>query len=380
MAKGSVARRGAGLAHPIILLILLLAGCGPRFGGPAPVVNGGESPPAQIPAQIVIEPGQTLSGIAHHYHVPMQMIAAANRLSPPYRILAGATLIIPGGSAGFAGPPVAMAPGPPLAAVPEAPVAMTSLPPPQQPELPSRTASPTPDRDRPIPLVRPAPVEPRPEVASRMPDQQADRALTPDRTPPDRTPPDSTLTPPSSPVAPAGLEASRAASAEPPSAAHPPTAPGAVATAEPPPAQPPGAHRGGAFLWPVRGHILENYGAGPDGTHNDGINIAAARGAPVQATDAGVVAYAGNELRGYGNLVLIKHPNGWISAYAHCDLILVKTGQKVARGQVIARVGSTGNVTQPQLHFELRRGKRPVDPRDYLAPLPSAATKATHAG
>ena len=83
--------------------------------------------------------------------------------------------------------------------------------------------------------------------------------------------------------------------------------------------------------------MLENYGAGPDGTHNDGINIAAARGAPVQAADAGVVAYAGNELRGYGNLILIKHPNGWISAYAHCDLILVKTGQKVARGQVIAR-------------------------------------------
>ncbi len=125
--------------------------------------------------------------------------------------------------------------------------------------------------------------------------------------------------------------------------------------------------------------MLENYGAGPDGTHNDGINIAAARGAPVQAADAGVVAYAGNELRGYGNLILIKHPNGWISAYAHCDLILVKTGQKVARGQVIARVGSTGNVSEPQLHFELRRGKHPVDPRDYLAPSPTATADPAHA-
>ena len=155
---------------------------------------------------------------------------------------------------------------------------------------------------------------------------------------------------------------------------QPSAAPGPTASAEPPPAS-----HSGIFLWPVRGHVLENYGAGPDGTHNDGINIAAARGAPVQAADAGAVAYAGNELRGYGNLILIKHPNGWISAYAHCDLILVKTGQKVARGQVIARVGSTGNVSEPQLHFELRRGKHPVDPRDYLAPLPTATAAPAHA-
>jgi murein DD-endopeptidase MepM/ murein hydrolase activator NlpD len=155
---------------------------------------------------------------------------------------------------------------------------------------------------------------------------------------------------------------------------QPSAAPGPAASAEPP-----AASHSGIFLWPVRGHVLENYGAAPDGTHNDGINIAAARGAPVQAADAGVIAYAGNELRGYGNLILIKHPNGWISAYAHCDLILVKTGQKVARGQVIARVGSTGNVSEPQLHFELRRGKQPVDPRGYLAPLPTATAEPAHA-
>jgi murein DD-endopeptidase MepM/ murein hydrolase activator NlpD len=139
--------------------------------------------------------------------------------------------------------------------------------------------------------------------------------------------------------------------------------------------------RGGdGFLWPVRGRILATYGAGTDGTHNDGINIAAPRGAAVQAADAGVVAYTGNELRGYGNLILIKHANGWISAYAHCDLTLVKRGQKVARGQVIARVGSTGNVGEPQLHFELRRGNRAVDPREFLTPLPTAATKDSRSG
>jgi murein DD-endopeptidase MepM/ murein hydrolase activator NlpD len=140
------------------------------------------------------------------------------------------------------------------------------------------------------------------------------------------------------------------------------------------------ARGGSSFVWPVRGHILAGYGAGPDGTHNDGINIAAPRGAPVQAVDAGVVAYAGNELRGYGNLLLIKHPGGWISAYAHCDAILVKQGQKIARGQVIARVGSSGNVGTPQLHFELRRGNKPVDPRTYLSPLPSAGAAPAHSG
>jgi murein DD-endopeptidase MepM/ murein hydrolase activator NlpD len=132
---------------------------------------------------------------------------------------------------------------------------------------------------------------------------------------------------------------------------------------------------GSKFLWPVRGHIVAGYGTGRDGTHNDGINIAAPRGAAIEAADGGVVAYAGNELRGYGNLILVKHPNGWISAYAHCDAILVKRGDKVARGQTIARVGSTGNVAEPQLHFELRRGNHAVDPRDFLAPLPTAGSE-----
>ena len=136
----------------------------------------------------------------------------------------------------------------------------------------------------------------------------------------------------------------------------------------------------GAFLWPVRGNVVATYGSRTDGTHNDGINISAPKGAAVQAADAGVVAYTGNELRGYGNLILVKHANGWISAYAHCDLMLVKRGEKVTRGQVIARVGATGNVSEPQLHFELRRGNHAVDPREFLAPLPTAATKESRSG
>ena len=131
---------------------------------------------------------------------------------------------------------------------------------------------------------------------------------------------------------------------------------------------------GGRFAWPVRGRVVAGYGVAAGGSHNDGINIAAPRGTPVAAVDGGTVAYAGNELRGYGNLVLVKHANGWITAYAHLDELLVKQGDRVNRGQVIAKVGATGGVGEPQLHFELRRGKKAVDPREFLAPAPSAGT------
>jgi murein DD-endopeptidase MepM/ murein hydrolase activator NlpD len=93
----------------------------------------------------------------------------------------------------------------------------------------------------------------------------------------------------------------------------------------------------------------------------------------VVAAETGVVAYAGNELRGFGNLLLVKHEDGWITAYAHNDALLVKRGDRVRRGQPIARVGSTGNVGEPQLHFEIRRGSRAVDPGELMEPLPSAA-------
>lgn len=134
---------------------------------------------------------------------------------------------------------------------------------------------------------------------------------------------------------------------------------------------------GGQLPWPVHGRILASYGVAAGGRRNDGINIAAPRGAPVKAVEGGIVAYAGNELRGYGNLVLIKHPDGFISAYAHCEELLVTRGERVTRGQVIAKVGATGGVGEPQLHFELRRGEHAVDPRAFLAPAPSAEGRGT---
>jgi murein DD-endopeptidase MepM/ murein hydrolase activator NlpD len=112
--------------------------------------------------------------------------------------------------------------------------------------------------------------------------------------------------------------------------------------------------------------VIATFGKRTDGTHNDGINIAIPQGTDVHAAESGRVAYAGNELKGYGNLVLIRHDNGWVSAYAHADQILVKRDDAVRRGQVIAKAGRTGTVDQPQLHFELRHGAKPVDPLPHM--------------
>jgi len=122
----------------------------------------------------------------------------------------------------------------------------------------------------------------------------------------------------------------------------------------------------GTFAWPVSGKVISSYGLSSNGKHNDGINISASKGTPIKAAENGIVAYTGNEIKGYGNLILIKHSNGWITAYAHADSILVKKGETVKKGQTIAKVGSTGNVKNPQLHFEIRKGTKAVDPKKYL--------------
>jgi murein DD-endopeptidase MepM/ murein hydrolase activator NlpD len=119
----------------------------------------------------------------------------------------------------------------------------------------------------------------------------------------------------------------------------------------------------GDFRWPARGRVIAGFGANGG---NEGINIAVPEGTPVKAAEAGTVTYAGSEVKGYGNLVLIRHENGYVSAYAHNGSLNVKRGEQVKRGQVIATSGQTGNVTSPQLHFEIRKGSTPVDPVKYL--------------
>jgi murein DD-endopeptidase MepM/ murein hydrolase activator NlpD len=156
----------------------------------------------------------------------------------------------------------------------------------------------------------------------------------------------------------------KVASAAPVQTAHvakeePRTSETAVKTAEPSGAMP-------SFRWPVRGRVIAGFGSKPNGAQNDGINLAVPEGTPIKAADDGVVAYAGNELKGYGNLVLIRHSNGFVSAYAHASELLVKRGDTIKRGQVIAHAGQTGNVTSPQLHFEIRKGSTPVDPTQFL--------------
>jgi murein DD-endopeptidase MepM/ murein hydrolase activator NlpD len=120
------------------------------------------------------------------------------------------------------------------------------------------------------------------------------------------------------------------------------------------------------FRWPANGRVIAGYGPSTNGQQNDGINIAVPENTPVKAAEDGVVAYAGNELKGYGNLVLVRHPNGYVTAYAHAKELVVKRGDQVKRGQVIARSGQTGNVNAPQLHFEIRKGASPLDPMRFL--------------
>jgi murein DD-endopeptidase MepM/ murein hydrolase activator NlpD len=120
------------------------------------------------------------------------------------------------------------------------------------------------------------------------------------------------------------------------------------------------------FSWPVRGKILSAYGAKSSGLFNDGINIGASRGTAVKAAENGVVAYAGNEVKGMGNLIIIQHSDGWMTVYAHMDSMVVRRGNKVSVGQKIGTVGETGKVDSPQLHFEVRKGTKAYNPSNYL--------------
>lgn len=120
------------------------------------------------------------------------------------------------------------------------------------------------------------------------------------------------------------------------------------------------------FSWPARGKILSHYGAKSGGLFNDGINIGASRGTAVKAAENGVVAYAGNEVKGMGNLVIIQHSGGWMTVYAHMDSMSVRRGARVSVGQKIGTVGATGKVDQSQLHFEIRKGTKAYNPSSYL--------------
>ena len=123
-----------------------------------------------------------------------------------------------------------------------------------------------------------------------------------------------------------------------------------------------------SFAWPLKGRLLSRFGPKMSGRYNDGVNIATSAGAPIRAAADGIVAYSGDEIAGFGGLVLIKHGDGWVTAYAHAEALLVARGQPVKKGDVIAYAGETGSVDEPQLHFEIREGRKPVDPLKLLPP------------
>jgi len=170
-----------------------------------------------------------------------------------------------------------------------------------------------------------------------------------------RTEPAQKAAPAEQPVRTASLQQPSAKSDAAPVAAKADIAPTVAATEEATP----------EFRWPARGKVIQGFKPG----QSEGISIAVPEGTAVKAAEGGTVAYSGSELKGYGNLVLIKHPNGFVSAYAHNGELMVKRGEVVKRGQTIAKSGQSGNVSSPQLQFQLRKGSTPVDPTNYLAGL-----------
>ncbi|WP_246148215.1 peptidoglycan DD-metalloendopeptidase family protein [Skermanella pratensis] len=336
-----------------------------------------------------VQRGDTMSSISRMHQVGMSELARTNGLKEPFAIKIGQQLRLPGGPATL----VAQAPAadvgqrnavgasrPPEAA-PRPTVSAQALPPPAvqpapqpapQPQYPAYTPRPGYGavQSGPLPTPAPQPVPAPPVVAAPAPVQPPPAPVPTLPPPPMPGGQVAALEPPTAPAAarPVPRVPVKPAQAAPaPAVPAPPAAAPPVAAARPPAIETPEPRSSGRFQWPVRGTILSEFGPKPGGLHNDGLNISAPKGTTVVAAENGVVAYAGNELRGFGNLLLIRHADGWMSAYAHLDEMLVDRGATVKRGQKIGTVGSTGNVSSPQLHFELRKSNRAMDPRDHLA-------------
>jgi murein DD-endopeptidase MepM/ murein hydrolase activator NlpD len=366
-----------------VLLVAFLAGCADRSAPPAPIelhTHAGppvlsEPVPAVHPDRVTVANADTLYGLSRRYGLPIRAIIDANGLQPPYRLAAGSTLVLPQvrthlvragdtlvsvartsgvdistlAATNHLTPPYVIRTGETL--VLPAPVetaAAAPVPPPErvappQPVASVALAAPAPPPSPPKPIAEPPVAQAQPAPASESPPEPQTKPSPPPVVALAEPPPPPISKPPDRPVAP-----------------PPPTAPNAPVS---------------NFIWPVHGHVLSSYGESAQGTHNDGIDIAAPAGTPVLAAGAGEVAYAGNELKGYGDLILVKHDNGFITAYAHNATMLVKRGDRVSRGQEIAKVGATGAVDQPQLHFEIRRGTRALDPSDYLPAQGATASR-----
>lgn len=328
-------RRGRGAVGPLVagLLAVGVAACSPASYD-VPWQVGSRAHPAVLsapPGAVVVQRGDTIYGLSRRYGVPVRDIIEANTLEPPYVLHVGQQLTLPRPRVhvvqrGDTLSQVARAYGVDMNAM----ARINRLDPPYLIQVGQRLQVPSADSPSAAPV----------QMASAS-GSRAQIAL------------------PTHKPTPLAREIERQAR---------PSTVGAY-TPPPPRATPPAppARAAGSFAWPVAGEVVSTFGPKGNGTRNDGINIRAPRGTPVRAAENGVVVYAGNELRGFGNLLLIKHEGDLMTAYAHNELFVVARGDTVQRGQTIARVGSTGNVSEPQLHFEIRRGSRAVDPMPLLA-------------
>ncbi len=306
----------------------------PNYGGQGgSLASGSYVAPGYTPPSAPVAPrvaggthtvqgGETLNSVARLYNVTPAALGAANGIAPGNTVRTGQTLVIPPGGHGAT---VAQAPA---AAAPRGSGTLGTMP------APGPAPAPTVAAAKPAP-VPPTSAKPTPVVvASPAPEPLKTAAAAP------------------SPAASPKVETAAKVSA--------------VADADDAPRT---AGGGPQFRAPVRGRVISSFGPKPGGARNDGVNFAVPEGTAVRAAEDGVVAYAGNELKGYGNLVLIKHSDGYVTAYAHASELDVKRGDTVRRGQIIAKAGQSGGVQSPQLHFEIRKGSTAVDPSRYVAGL-----------
>jgi murein DD-endopeptidase MepM/ murein hydrolase activator NlpD len=358
-----------------------LAACA-RSGPPAPVTIGSAQPPAVGAARTaapatpiapgstyIVRDGDTLFTVARRAGVPTRALIDANRLNPPYALEPGTRLAIPNVNvhevrSGDTVSQLAQRYGVPMREL----VRANAIEPPYTIRVGQRLVIPETARPESVRNVVPTPA-PSPAVV----------AVSPPPTQPQVPPPQTVVSSPAPAPQAATAQAAPAAPAQAPQIASVPPAAAPAPLPPPAPANPPAAPAGsdtavsaGRMLWPVRGVVTSDFGPKPGGLQNDGVNIAAPRGTPFRAAESGVVIYAGNELRGFGNLLLLRHEGGIVTAYAHADELLVQRGDQVRRGQTIGRVGATGNVTTPQLHFEVRRGTRAVNPIEFLGSATAA--------
>jgi murein DD-endopeptidase MepM/ murein hydrolase activator NlpD len=300
---------------------------------------------AAVPAggRYVVAKGDSLYGISRRFGLPIRAVIDANRLQPPYALSIGQELSIPRAQvhevvAGDTVYNIARRYNVDRSEL----VRLNGIQPPYSIPLGQKLILPTPDSAAGAEATAVAYAPPEPAAAAPTAPEAAPRAAS--KEPADGSSVNKGLRKP-----PRSKAATQAALANPP------------------------ARAGSSFHWPVQGRVLSSFGAKKGGEHNDGINIAAPRGSPVRAAENGVVAYAGEELKGFGKLLLVKHAGGWVTAYAHNEELLVAAGDRVRRGQTIAHVGSSGHVERPQLHFEVRRGTRAVNPETQLAPRTASA-------